>query len=124
MKIFFSFLLLLISLTSFAQQETKIVSQEELMNMNTEARRKFQELIKPKKEMGLILAKTQLDSDQIAALEKLVTNYAKAVNPYRKKPKDEDMGTLKELETNYKFKLRQLLGEQEYSKLLTVVRVN
>jgi hypothetical protein len=116
--------LTLISISCFAQQEPTVVSQEELKVMNAAARKKSSVSIDPKKELATIIEMTQLDPEKIPALEKLVANYAKAANPYRTNRKEKNIGILKELEIKYKFELQQLLGEDDYRKLLTVVRVN
>ena len=92
--------------------------------MNAAAFEKSKKPLDPKKEIALILEKTQLDPEKVPALEKLVADYATAANPYRKNRKEKNIGILKELEIKYKFELQQLLGADDYRKLLTVVRVN
>jgi|GEM_PF-3661185 len=124
MKSILFFFLTLLSTVCFAQQQTTVVSQEELKAMNAAAFEKSNKPLDPKKEIALILEKTQLDPKKVPALEKLVADYATAANPYRKNRKDKNIGILKELEIKYKLELQQLLGADDYRKLLTVVRVN
>ncbi len=124
MKFLLFFAIIFSSLSSMAQQKSKVVSQEQLKIMNESARKKSLQLIEPKKELSIIIEKTHLDAAKIPELEKIVTTYAKAANQYRKKPETKNIAALKELEIEYKFGLRQFLGEEDFSKLITVVRVN
>ncbi|BAO55666.1 hypothetical protein [Nonlabens marinus] len=124
MKFLLFFAIILASFSSVAQQKNKVVSQEQLKIMNENARKKSQQLIEPEKELSMIIEKTQLDASKVPGLEKIVTTYAKAANHYKKKPETKNIAALKELEVEYKFGLRQFLGEEDFSKLITVVRVN
>lgn len=118
-------LFILISWTAFAQQEPTIIDQVSLEQINAEIHEKPLQKINARKQIEIILQKTRLEKDRIEGLEKLVKKHALAANKYIKikNKKESDFQALKELEVQYKFDLKEYLGE-DYNKLLTVVQVD
>lgn len=79
--------------------------------------------IDAKAEIQGILEKTNIDSIQVKQLKKLVNDYAIKSNQYRTMDSltARHLYELKELETKHKFEIKNLLGEDNYRKLLVVV---
>lgn len=84
------------------------------------------ELIDAKTEIKTIVAKTGLEKDKIADLKNLVQDHARKSNVYRKKKtlSQNESFKLKEIDTDYILELKNLLGDESYRKLLTIVKLN
>ncbi|PRP67051.1 hypothetical protein [Nonlabens agnitus] len=103
--------------------------QQTVENTSFEVQYPIKNTLKPvdaKKETQLILSKTDLDKEATTVLKQLIKKHAQASNKYRKSATltREQQMELKELETRYKFELKQLLGEDNYKKLLVVVHTD
>lgn len=84
------------------------------------------ELIDAQTEIKTIITKTGIENDKIADLKNLVRDHARQSNIYRKKKtlSQNESFKLKEIDTHYILKLKNLLGDENYGKLLTVVKLN
>lgn len=84
------------------------------------------ELIDAQTEIKTIVAKTDLEKDKIADLKNLVKDHARKSNVYRKKKtlSQKESFKLKEIDTDYILKLKNLLGDENYRKLLAIVKLN
>ena len=109
-------LLLIPILTIGQQRDTVTIKQYQVLTESLP-------LVDAQAEIETILAKVNLEKDQVAQLKKLIKSYAKSSNKYRSQDSlnSQDYFALKEIETRHKFEVRKLLGEYKYRKLMVVI---
>ncbi len=123
-----SLFILCFSISSFttAQRRAESDMQEQLVQMDKQARLKADQPIDPAIELQQIVQKTNPAPDRISGLKTIVDGYASDYNKLLKMRKKDatDKSKSKQIQLDYRNALKEYLGIEDYTKLLTVIRVN